>query len=432
VTLRVPGDKSISQRALILSALANGSSRLSGVLPSADPRSTAAALRALGAAVPRLPDDGREIVVEGRGLRGLVPPDGPLDLGNSGTGARLLLGVLAGQRLSATVTGDDSLRDRPMGRVTGPLGLMGARFEELGGPGTLPLRVHGGALQPLEYDLPMASAQVKSALLLAGLTSGSFVLLTEPGDSRDHTERMLTAVGAPVLRHARDEGWRVELRDPPERIDALEMSVPGDFSSAAFFLVLGLLGGAGPELTIEDVGVNPTRAGLLPILERMGATVEVEQAADGGGPEPVGTLRVEPARLRAVEVDGSEIPAAIDEVPILAVAAARAEGVTRITGAGELRLKETDRLRALTSNLRAVGCDAEELDDGLEIRGSDRPLRGSVRAFHDHRIAMAFGVLGALPGNDIEVDEPQVAGVSFPGFWRELARVGAVRGGRAS
>lgn len=426
----VPGDKSVTQRALILAALSEGTSRITGLLDGADPRSTAAALRALGAGIPSIPADGSVIEVVGRGLRGLTPPTDVLDLGNSGTGARLLLGVLAGQPgpFQAVLSGDDSLKARPMSRVTEPLGLMGARIDELGEPGRLPLRVSGASLRPLELELPVASAQVKSALLLAGLVGGVLVLLTEPGRSRDHTERMFRALGVPVLTHAAGPGRRVELRDLPDHLPARDWTVPGDVSSAAFLLTLALLGGAGPSLVVRGVGLNPTRTGILPILGRMGGRLQAEPLRpDIGVGEPTGLLRAAPSRLVATEVAADEIPGAIDEIPVLAVAAARAEGVTRITGATELRVKETDRIRALAENLRAVGVEVEELEDGLEIRGTDGPLGGRVHSFGDHRIAMAFGVLGALPGNEIDVDGAEVVEVSYPGFWDDLREVAAGR-----
>ncbi|HEX9887448.1 MAG TPA: 3-phosphoshikimate 1-carboxyvinyltransferase [Longimicrobiales bacterium] len=426
MTIQVPGDKSLTQRALILAALSRGDSRLRGLLPSADPRATAAALGALGAVIPAPSRWGGEILVRGRGLRGLLRPDRELDLDNSGTGARLLLGVLAGQGFDAVVTGDASLRSRPMRRITDPLTLMGARFEELGEPDRLPLRVTGGVLGPLEYDMPMASAQVKSAILLAGLVGGGSVVVTEPARSRDHTERMLWAAGVSVRSHGVAGAWRVELKDPPDHIEARDVHVPGDFSSAAFLLVLALLGGAGPEITVSNVGLNPTRTGLLPLLARMGARLEQtgDDALETQG-EPVGSLTVGPCELRGIEVGPREIPGALDEIPILAVAASRAQGTTRITGAGELRVKETDRLRAVAENLAALGVRVAELDDGLEIEGSDEPLRGTVRSYDDHRIAMAFGVLAALPGNDIQVDGAAAVDVSYPSFWatlRSLAR----------
>ncbi|MEJ2539569.1 MAG: 3-phosphoshikimate 1-carboxyvinyltransferase, partial [Gemmatimonadota bacterium] len=396
--VRVPGDKSISQRALILAAMAEGESRVRGLLPSADPRSTAAALRALGAGIPPLPGDGASIQIQGVGLHGMKAPTEPLDLGNSGTGARLLLGVLAGQPFRTVVTGDDSLRSRPMARVTDPLESMGAVFEFLDTRGRLPLAVGPcPGLQGIDLDLPVASAQVKSALLLAGVVAGVPVLLSEPGPSRDHTERMLNAAGATVLRHVRDSGWRVELRDPPPRLAPLDLDVPGDPSSAAFLVLAALLGVGPGEVEVEGVGLNPTRTGFLELLRRMGGQVEAIPGVPQAG-EPAGSVRARASRLRGIEVGGDEVVRAIDELPVVAVAAARAAGTTRITGAGELRVKETDRIRALARNLQAVGVACRELSDGLEIEGTDGPLRGDVDAFNDHRIAMVFGVLAAQGG----------------------------------
>ncbi len=420
--VRVPGDKSVSQRALLLAALAEGESRLRGVLPSADPRSTAGALRAMGAVIPPLPDDGSEIRVVGRGLRGLEAPRSPLDLGNSGTGTRLLLGVLAGQPFESVVDGDASLRSRPMARVTDPLGAMGARFEWLGEVGRLPVRVRGGALKGLEYDLPVASAQVKSALLLAGVVGGVPVGLTEPGASRDHTERMLRGCGVSVLTHVRGPGRRVELRDPPARLRPLDLDVPGDLSSAAFVVLAGLLGVTPGPVTVEGVGLNPTRDGMLDLFRRMGGRLTVEATGDAGG-EPVGRITIEGGTLRPIEVDEADVTAAVDEIPAVAVAAVRAPGVTRIRGAGELRVKETDRIRAVAVNLKALGVDVVETDDGLDVTGTDAPLQGRVDAFDDHRIAMVFGVLGAAPGNRIEVEGRESVEVSFPGFWSLLERL---------
>jgi len=274
--VRVPGDKSLTQRALILATLAEGESRLSGLLAGGDAESTAGALRALGAEIPVLPRGGAEIRVRGLGLRGLRAPEGTLDLGNSGTGARLLTGVLAGSGLVATLDGDASLRSRPMERITKPLRAMGARFEHAGTPGRLPMSVVGQhPLQPVDWQSPVASAQVKSAILLAGLTGHAFALVTEPRRSRDHTERLLGAVGASVVSHATGGGWRVELRDPPSRIGPLDFAVPGDLSSAAFVFALAALGGAGGGVTVEHVGLNPTRTAFLDVLERMGARVGV-------------------------------------------------------------------------------------------------------------------------------------------------------------
>lgn len=437
--IRVPGDKSVTQRALIFASLASGESRLRGLLSGGDPQSTARALRALGVDIPPFGGDGAEVRIQGVGLRGLKEPQKALDFENSGTGARLMLGVLAGQPMTVTVTGDASLRSRPMRRVTEPLSKMGAVFRELGEPDRLPLEVTGGTLQPLDYDAPMASAQVKSALLLAGLVSGAFVLLSEPHRSRDHTERMLSMSGVSVISHEVDGAWRVELRDPPERIAPLDLDVPGDFSSASFFLALAILGGVEGGLEIEHVGLNPTRCGLLAVLDRMGASVSTDSSTDlstgpsvdssdeDDGGEPVSLLRAMPSKLVGTSVEGGEVPAMIDEFPVLAILAARAEGVTRVTGAAELRLKESDRIRVLVENLRAVGVRAEELSDGLEIEGGDHPLTGRVSSHHDHRIAMAFGVLGALAGNQIEIDDADAAEVSFPGFWGVLEDLASAR-----
>jgi 3-phosphoshikimate 1-carboxyvinyltransferase len=427
--IKVPGDKSISQRALILSGLARGESRIRGLVPGGDPASTANALRALGVQVPLHADWGKEARIPGRGLRGFQQPAGFLDLQNSGTGARLLLGVLSGQPLEAVVTGDESLRSRPMGRVTEPLSAMGARFEALEAPGRLPMRVRGGELFPFEYRLPVASAQVKSALLLAGMVGGVPVSLLEPGRSRDHTEGMLRASGVGVGSGPEEGGWRVTLTPPPEGLLPLDLDVPGDFSSAAFLILLGLLRQEGEPLILEGVGLNETRTGLLSVLDRMGGRIRVENLRGKGQGEPLGDLVVEGSELVGTEVGGQEIPGLIDEVPILAVGALRARGETRITGARELRVKETDRIRALVENLRALGVEAEELDDGLVIPGTDAPLSGRVRSFGDHRIAIAFGILGALPGNRIEIEGAEVAGVSFPGFWGLLETAGRGGGG---
>jgi 3-phosphoshikimate 1-carboxyvinyltransferase len=420
--LHVPGDKSISHRALILSALARGTSQLRGLLYAADTQSTASVLRALGVALPPLPKDGSPIMVVSNGPRPLQPPAGPLDCGNSGTTARLMLGVLAGHPFPAVLTGDASLRSRPMRRVTDPLSRMGAHFVELGEPDRLPIQVEGGPLRPIQHRSPHASAQVKSALLLAGLTGGAEVEVIEPVLSRDHTERLLRAMGADLHVETGPEGARITF-DPPSFLEPLDLAVPGDFSSAAFFVALALLSRAGP-LRIRGVGVNPTRTGLLSVLARMGGRVVLEDSCEICG-EPAADLVAWPAELRGTEVGAAEIPAMIDEVPVLAILAARAHGETRITGAGELRVKETDRLAALAANLRAIGVDAEELADGLVIRGTDAPLAGRIRAFGDHRIAMAFGVLAALPGNRIEIDDPGVVAISNPAFWEDIRRAAA-------
>jgi len=440
-TVRVPGDKSISHRALLLAALADGESRLEGVLPGADCQSTAEALRALGVEVPELPDDGAPFRIQGVGISGLRAPSGPLDCGNSGTTARLLLGVLAGAGVPATLTGDASLLRRPMRRVTAPLDTMGARFREEGLQDRLPIRVLGeGEFRGGRWLLPVASAQVKSALLLAGLLSGRPMAVEEPGRSRDHTERMLRAMGVPVqsrwagLAEGAEPGQGGEgrgtasLEAGPHSLRPLEFSVPGDPSSAAFLVALAALGGAGPGLRIEGVGLNPTRIGFLHVFRRMG--VEVEVLPDAEAEEPVGTLVVRPSKLVGTDVGGAEIPSLIDELPLVAAMAARARGVTRIRDAAELRVKESDRIAAMAANLRALGVTVREYPDGMDVEGTDAPLQGSVATWHDHRIAMAFGVLGALPGCRVEVETPEMVDVSFPGFWELLARVSAPRAPR--
>ena len=417
----VPGDKSITHRALMLAAAAEGESRLSGLLPGEDCRSTAAVLRALGCDVPAPPDDGSEIVVRGRGLDGWRAPAAPLDCGNSGTTVRLMMGLLASRPFAAALTGDASLRSRPMRRVTEPLARMGASFRELGDPDRLPIEVSGGRLTPLDHHSPKSSAQVKSAVLLAAMAAGIPSSVTEPVLSRDHTERMLWSLGVPVRQEKVDGGVRaaVDAREGP--LPPLDLRVPGDPSSAAFLIALALLADAG-ELRVRGVCVNPARTGFQGIVQRMGAIVELSNERVVGG-EPVADLVVRPARLVGVEVGEREIPAAIDEVPILAALAARAEGETRITGAGELRVKESDRIAVLVRALREVGAEAEELPDGLVVRGSDQPLRGRIVTHGDHRIAMAFGILAALPGNEIDVDDRECAAVSFPGFWETVARL---------
>lgn len=406
----LPGDKSISHRALILAAVSAGRARIRGVLPSADVASTAEALTALGVAVPEL--DPTEMVIPGVGRRGLSAPQVDLDCGNSGSTARLLAGLLAGAGLSARLIGDTSLSARPMRRVAEPLRAMGADVAT-SAAGGLPMMLGSNVLHPLSWRSEVPSAQVKSALLLAGLMAGVRVAVDEPVPTRDHTERMLRAAGVDV--HV--EGTEVVL-EPADRIALDTIEIPGDCSSAAFLIGLALLGGS-PALALRDVGVNPGRIGAIAALRRMGASIRFESERIFGE-EPVATIVAEPSTLRGITIGGAEIPALIDELPLLACVAARAEGETRVTGAGELRVKESDRIRAVVENLRAVGAEAEELPDGFVVRGSDHPLQGAVRTHGDHRIAMAFGILGALPGNAIALDDPSCVRVSWPTFWDVL------------
>jgi 3-phosphoshikimate 1-carboxyvinyltransferase len=427
-TLRVPGDKSISHRALMLAALGRGRSRVSGLLRSADIESTANVLRALGVVIPAL-GGADEIVIEGVGLRGLKAPDRDLDCGNSGTTARLMSGVLAASQFRSTLIGDVSLSARPMRRVAEPLTAMGAAIEPAASGG-LPMAITGGTLCGLTWRSEIASAQVKSAILLAGLVGDVPVEIHESAATRDHTERMLRARGVDV----RSDGLAVTLV-PAARLDAADTLVPGDPSSAVFLAGLAALGGAGAGVRIENVGVNPARAGAFRALKRMGAALSYEDQAEQGG-EPVATIQVASsggaasggsgaggAALRGITITPDDIPSLIDELPLFACVAARAEGETRVTGAAELRVKESDRITAIVAGLRAIGATAEELPDGFVVQGSDRPLKGRVITHGDHRIAMAFGVLGALPGNEITLDDPSCVAVSYPSFWDDLTRL---------
>jgi len=411
--VRVPGDKSITHRVLLFAALARGTSRISGALTSLDAHSSARVLRQLGARVSPL--SASATTVEGNGR--LLRPDQVLDCGNSGTTTRLLLGLLAASDFSATLTGDDSLRRRPMRRVTAPLAAMGASFVEQNGDG-LPLTVQGGTLKPLRYEMPVSSAQIKSALLLAGVAGKVNVALREPsGKSRDHTERLLRAFGYQVEE---TEGWISY--QPTGRIEPFSIEVPGDPSSAAFLVGAAVLAEGG-SLRVQNVGLNPTRTGFLRVLVRMGARVRVEQQIERFG-EPVGELLVSPSELEATEVSAPEIPGLIDEIPLLAALASRAKGVSVFRQVGELRVKESDRLGLLAQNLRSVGTRAEVQGDDLLVEGAQSPPAGRVRTAADHRLAMAFAVLGTIPGARVEIDDLACSEVSFPSFPETLHQVG--------
>lgn len=410
---RVPGDKSLTHRALYLAAVARGRSQISGALTSLDARSTARILRQLGVSISPLAE-GRTVTVTG-GPWGR--PATPLFCGNSGTTVRLGLGLLAAQRRRVTLTGDASLRRRPMRRVTDPLAAMGARFELPAHDG-LPLTILGGRLRGITWELPVSSAQLKGAILLAGMAGGVPVRVREPaGRSRDHTERMLRSFGYAVTDEP--DGWIGF--EPTGRLTPFDTVIPGDISSAAFLLGAGTLAGGG-SLRLLDVGVNPTRTGVLDVLARMGGKVTVEHRRELVG-EPLADLVVSPAALRATTVRAREIPALIDEIPMLAVLASRAEGTTVFEEVGELRVKESDRLALIATNLRTLGVDAEAEGDTLHVTGTDRPPRGRVITAGDHRIAMAFAVLGRLPGAAVRVDDMASAEVSFPGFAETLRRV---------
>jgi len=408
-TVRVPGDKSISHRALIFAALADGSSRIEQILDSADVQSTAGALRLMGARIPPLSP---RIWVEGGAL---TSPREPLDCGNSGTTTRLLAGVVAGAKLTADFIGDASLSKRPMRRIADPLRAMGATVE-LAPHGGLPMRVEGAKLNGIDHESSVASAQIKSSILLAAVLAGVRASVREPSRSRDHTEKMLSARGVAV----RQQGNAVSVA-PGQRLKPLNVSVPADPSSAAFFIALALMADEG-EIRLTDVGLNETRTGFLRVAMRMGGRIAISDRRTEGG-EEVGTIVAMPSHLQATEVSAAEVPSLIDELPLFACLASRAQGESVVQGAEELRVKESDRIMAIVSNLTAIGATAEELDDGFKVTGNRAPLRGKVETHADHRIAMSFGVLGALPGNEITVDDPDCVGVSFPGFWKELERV---------
>jgi 3-phosphoshikimate 1-carboxyvinyltransferase len=401
--VRVPGDKSISHRALLLNAVADGEARVRGLSGGADVASTAGCLRALGVAI----EDDR---VAGRGLDGLREPDGPLDCGNSGTTMRLLAGLLAGRPFPVTLVGDGSLSRRPMDRVAAPLRLMGARAE------TGPLRVGGvGPLRGVTYESPVASAQVKSAVLLAGLSAEGTTGVVEPVPTRDHTERMLAAMGVRVERVGRS----VAVAGPVPALRPLDVAVPGDLSAAAFWLVASGLHGAA-RVRLPGVGVNPTRSALLDLLDRAGVRVARRHERLEGA-EPVADLEVGTvAAGRAFSVNGGAAAELIDELPVLAVAAAVLPGTSRITGAGELRVKESDRVAAMAAGLSRMGADVTELPDGWEIRGP-RHLEGArVASAGDHRVAMALAVAGLLADGETEIEGAECVDISYPGFWDEL------------
>ena len=401
----VPGDKSVSHRALMFGALADGTSRIRGFLEGEDTRATAAVLAQLGVRIDT-PSAG-ERVVHGVGLHGLRGTAQSLDCGNAGTGMRLLTGLLAGQAFDSTLVGDASLSKRPMRRVTDPLALMGARIDTH--DGLPPLHVHGGQpLQGIRYELPVASAQVKSALLLAGLYAAGETEVVEPHPTRDYTERMLAAFGWPIAF----EPGRAKLSGG-HALRATDVDVPADFSSAAFFLVAASIA-PGSELRLPAVGLNPRRTGLLEALRLMGADIRVENARSSGG-EPVGDLLVRHAPLRGVELPEALVPDMIDEFPALFVAAAVAEGRTTIRGAAELRVKESDRLAAMATGLRALGIAVDETPDGATIHGGTL-AGGTVESLTDHRIAMSFAVAGLVAQAPVRINDCRHVATSFPGF----------------
>jgi 3-phosphoshikimate 1-carboxyvinyltransferase len=422
--LRPPADKSISHRAALIAAMGEGETEVVGYLDAADTRSTLAAVEALGAEVVAAGEREAEALrIRGVGLRGAAPTE--IDVGNAGTLLRLLPGWLAGQAGGFwTLDGDESIRTRPVDRVAIPLRLMGAELacRENRLP---PLDIEGAELHGIEYELPVASAQVKSCLLFAGLLAAGETGVVEPLPTRDHSERMLAAAGAEVRRA---DGC-VTVR-PAERLEPGRIVVPADFSSAAFFLLAGLLV-PGSEVALEEVGLNPTRTGLLDVLRRMGAEIEVEEDGERGG-EPIGTVRPRPSALRGVEVGGAEVPRAIDELPLVALAACFAEGTTTIRDAGELRRKESDRVATVSAALDALGGRVEPVEDGMVVEGAGGLRGGSIDSHGDHRIAMLGAIAGLASREGVDVRGMEAAAVSYPGFEADLAGLLGSRPGRGS
>jgi 3-phosphoshikimate 1-carboxyvinyltransferase len=420
--ITIPGDKSISHRALMLSALAVGTSRVTGLLEGHDVLATAAAMRAMGASIDRH-DDG-EWVIDGVGVGGLLQPRGAIEMGNSGTSTRLLMGLVASHPITVTFTGDASLSGRPMGRVIDPLSQMGADISASPG-GRLPLMVRGLAPAiPLAYRLPMASAQVKSAVLLAGLNTPGVTEVIEPVPTRDHSERMLRGFGAELTVETAADGTRHIRLTGEAEFRPQTITVPGDPSSAAFFIVAALVV-PGSDVNIANVGLNPTRAGLIEVLRQMGGDIELIDAREVGG-EPVADLRVRHSALRGIDVDPAVAPSMIDEYPILFVAAALAEGRTVTTGLDELRVKESDRLAVMAAGLAAIGARVEESADGLVIDGTggDALPGGATIAGHlDHRICMSFAIAGLVSKAPVTIDDMEPVATSFPNFETLLAQL---------
>lgn len=427
--LTPPPDKSLSHRAVMFASLAAGTSRVRNFLRAEDPLSTLRAFRSLGIEIAETPAGGEisggEVLIRGKGLHGLQEPFDVIDCGNSGTTVRLLSGILAGNPFFSVLTGDDSLKQRPMARVVAPLKAMGAELSGRAGDRYLPLAVKGGGLRAVEYAMPMASAQVKSCLILAGLYAEGTTVITEPLLSRDHTERILAAMGAEISV----EGLTVRVRgsapgDGGRELQALDIVVPADFSSAAFFMAASLLV-PGSDLLVKGVGINPTRTGLLDVLRRMGASVTLYNEREVSG-EPVADIRCSAADgLAAVTVGGESIPSLIDEFPLLCILATQADGTTEIRGAEELRFKESDRIKAMASELKKMGAELEEFPDGIAIRGRTKLKGCAVESHHDHRIAMSLAVAALIAGGTTTIGNASCVDISFPGFFDHLKALSA-------
>lgn len=410
--ITVPGDKSISHRAVMLGALANGTTHITGFLMGEDCLSTIDCFRKMGVSIDV---SDKEVVVEGVGLHGLTAPECELYTGNSGTTTRLLSGILAGQSFTSTMNGDATIQRRPMGRVMKPLREMGASIEGKD-DNFCPLTMHPSELHGIEYRLPVASAQLKSAILLAGLYAEGQTTVIEPAPSRDHTERMFRALGVEI-----ETNGNVITLNPPEDLHAVDIAVPSDISSAAYFLVAGAIV-PGSELTIKNVGVNPTRTGIIDVLRDMGANITESNFREEA--EPVCDLTVRYSRLHGTEIGGAIIPRLIDELPVIAVAAAFAEGETVIRDAQELKVKESNRIASMVAELSKAGVDVEETDDGMIVRGGEKPHGASFETYKDHRIAMSLAILGLAAEGASRIDEPEVVAISYPDFFGTIEKLG--------
>ena len=411
--ITVPGDKSISHRSIMLGGIAQGVTTVKGFLRGEDNLATMKAFQAMGV---RIDDDGETLVIHGRGLHGLIEPTDVIDCGNSGTTIRLITGLLAGQSFFSVVTGDQYLRKRPMKRVVEPLSRMGARIMGREKGSLAPLAISGGCLNAIGYDSPVSSAQIKSSIMLAGLYAGGETSVREPSLSRDHSERMFRLFGASL--DIFNNG--VTIRGGIE-LNGQEISVPGDISSATFFIVAALIT-SGSEIIIRNVGVNPTRTGAIDILKSMGGNIELIGEREVSG-EPVADILVHSSQLKGIDIAGSVVPRAIDEFPAICVAAACAEGRTTIRDARELRVKETDRIAAMATNLRQLGVEVNESDDGMDITGVEKLGGGKVKSFGDHRIAMSLSIAALASANDITVDDTECVATSFPSFFPLLEKV---------
>lgn len=419
-TVEVPGDKSISHRVAMMAGLASGTSTVRNFLQSEDCLNTLRAMEALGAR--SVATEPGSLTIQGTGCN-LLEPAGPLNIGNSGTSIRLLAGILAGQAMTVEMTGDESLCTRPMTRIKEPLERMGATVELTGEKGTAPVRITGGKLKPLDYVLPVASAQVKSCVLLAGLFADGVTTVTEPVPTRDHTERMLKAMGVAV----EIDGLQIRVTGQgatgPD-LKAREFLVPGDFSSAAYWMV-ALAARKKGSVVISGVGLNPRRTAFLDVLKRMGARVEIKPSSDASAIEPMGDIKVTGAKLKGIEVGGADIPNLIDELPLVAALGALAEGRTVIRNATELRVKESDRIATTATNLRQLGVEVEELPDGMIIHGGAvlKPT-GGVRSYGDHRIAMTMAILATYATEKLVINNVACVDTSYPGFWNDLRKLG--------